>query len=87
MKTHVTLRRLGWRAAIAVSLVTFLSLPAAADEPKPDSTGEPGKVEDPLEDINRITSGFNSIVRGAVLNPLVDGYRAVTPQPVQEAIG
>lgn len=87
MKTHETLRRLGWRAAVAVSLVTFLSLPATADEPKPEPAGDSGKVEDPLEDINRITSGFNSIVRGAVLNPLVDGYRAVTPEPLQEAIG
>jgi len=58
------LRRRGWRAAVAVSLVTFLSLPAMADEPKPATDGEPGKVEDPLEDVNRFTSGFNSIVRG-----------------------
>jgi len=56
---------------VAVSLVTFLSLPATADEPKPEPAGDSGKVEDPLEDINRITSGFNSIVRGAVLNPLI----------------
>lgn len=87
MKMHGTLRRRGLRAAVAASLVTFLSLPATADEPKPGTDGEQGKVEDPLEDVNRLTSGFNSIVRGAVLNPLVDGYRAVTPQPLQDAIG
>jgi phospholipid-binding lipoprotein MlaA len=49
------------------------------------ATGEPG-VTDPLESLNRITSGFNAVVRDAVLNPLVDGYKAVTPQPLQSAI-
>ena len=87
MKTHGALRRLGWRAAVAVSFVGFLSWSATAEEQKPGAGGEPSQVEDPLEDVNRITSGFNNIVRGAILNPLVDGYRAVAPQPLQDAIG
>ena len=71
--------------------VSLLLQPAAADEkttpPKAPQAalGEPG-VNDPLESINRITSGFNAVVRDALLNPLVDGYKAVTPQPVQSAI-
>jgi phospholipid-binding lipoprotein MlaA len=65
--------------------------PAAAGEKTaptvaPQATpGEEG-VNDPLESINRITSGFNAVVRDAVLNPLVDGYKAVAPQPLQSAI-
>ncbi len=42
---------------------------------------------DPFEPINRFTSGFNRIVRGAILDPLVDGYQAVTPDALQEALG
>ncbi|MBI3113336.1 MAG: VacJ family lipoprotein [Rhodospirillales bacterium] len=81
--------------ACLLSLIGFgagvLLQPAAADDKTTPTkalqaaTGEPG-VNDPLEPINRITSGFNAVVRDAVLNPLVDGYKAVTPQPVQSAI-
>ena len=42
---------------------------------------------DPFETLNRFTFGFNSLVRGALIDPLIDGYQAVTPEPVQEAIG
>ena len=81
--------------ACLLSLIGFgtgvLLQPAAADDKTTPAkalqaaTSEPG-VNDPLEPINRVTSGFNAVVRDAVLNPLVDGYKAVTPQPVQSAI-
>jgi phospholipid-binding lipoprotein MlaA len=44
------------------------------------------KDDDPLEPINRVTSEFNSLFRGLILDPLVDGYKAVTPEGVQQAI-
>lgn len=44
------------------------------------------KDDDPLEPINRVTSGFNSMFRGLILDPLISGYKAVTPEGVQEAI-
>ena len=56
--------------------------PATAD---PKAAAAPG-VDDPLEQLNRVTSGFNAVVRDAVLDPLVTGYKAVTPQEMQEAI-
>lgn len=63
---------------------------AAGDNPpKPGEAkpaGESQAVDDPFESINRFTSSFNSVVRGVVVDPLVDGYQAVTPQPVQEAV-
>jgi len=81
--------------ASLISLIGFvvaaLPQPATADDktvpPKAAQAmpAEPG-ANDPLEPINRITSGFNAVVRDAVLNPLVDGYKAVTPEPVQSAI-
>jgi len=71
-------------AALAVSGPA--SFAVKADEAKtPKAAGE--KSEDPLETLNRFTSSFNRVVRDAIIDPLVDGYQAVTPQPVQDAIG
>jgi len=41
---------------------------------------------DPLEGLNRFTYGLNSVFRKAILDPLVTGYQAVTPDPVQEGL-
>jgi len=41
---------------------------------------------DPLEGLNRFTSGFNSIFRNIILDPLVSGYQAVTPEPIQDGL-
>lgn len=81
--------------ASVVSLMTLSAalLPqfAAADDKTtppqaPQAATESPAANDPLEPINRITSGFNQVVRGAILDPLVDGYKAVAPQPVQSAV-
>lgn len=55
---------------------------------QPVSAGEdnPNKVDDPFETINRFTSGFNAAFRQGIVDPLVDGYQAVAPQPLQEAV-
>jgi len=86
MTTHSPIRLV----AVAV-LMGLMAGPVLADEAPKKATGEPAKipekVDDPLEQLNRFTSGFNRIVRGALIDPLVDGYQAVTPQPVQDAIG
>jgi len=65
-----------------------LSAPAIAEDVPPQVQAEPTSgSDDPLESINRVTSGFNRVVRGAVIDPLVDGYQAVMPQFLQDAIG
>lgn len=76
------------------SLINSIAYPkyAHADVAK---NAQPSDVEaaaeleddDPFETLNRFTSGFNRIFRDAILDPLVDGYQAVTPEPLQEAIG
>ncbi|MFQ5765734.1 MAG: VacJ family lipoprotein [Rhodospirillales bacterium] len=65
--------------------------PAAAGDNPPAPTNPPAAeadqtVDDPLEPINRFTSGFNSVLREVVVDPLVDTYQAVTPEPMQEAV-
>ena len=76
--------RIGLGLATA-SMAAMLMVTASFDA---DETPQVGKAaEDPMEGINRITSGFNRVVRGAIVDPLVDGYQAVTPQFLQDAIG
>jgi len=70
-------------AATGVTL-TLVAFPAVADEEK--TTGEPAAISDPLEGLNRFTSGLNDFIRGLVIDPVVDVYQGVTPEPVQGAI-
>jgi phospholipid-binding lipoprotein MlaA len=74
---------------VTVAAAVFLATsPVLADEKKPvDQPSVTEKSDDPFENINRFTSGFNRVVRGALVDPLVDGYQAVTPQFLQNAIG
>lgn len=62
------------------------SQPAQAGEKEPAPPKDASAVDDPLESLNRVTSGFNSVIRSIVIDPLVDGYQAVTPEPIQEAV-
>jgi len=79
---RIIILALAFSASIALS--AGWSVPTVADETKPaDATA---KSNDPLESINRVTSEFNRFLRGLVIDPVVDGYQAVTPQPVQDAV-
>lgn len=69
---------------VAQTAIAGENLAPPSGEPK--AAGEIQAADDPLESINRITSGFNAVVRAVVIDPLVDGYQAVMPQPVQEAV-
>jgi phospholipid-binding lipoprotein MlaA len=46
------------------------------------STGD--QIYDPLETLNRYTFKFNDFVYMNVLQPIVDGYTAITPDPVEQ---
>ena len=75
------------RLFLFAGLGLFLAVqPAIAGEDKAKVADDAQERSDPFESINRVTSGFNAAVRGAIIDPLVDGYQAVTPQPVQEAV-
>jgi len=76
-------RRLVLTAGLGFFLVTGSAL---AGENTPPPAGDQQQAQDPLESINRVTSGFNSVVRGLIIDPIVDGYQAVTPEPMQEAV-
>lgn len=72
-----------FRAALVASAFlgfgAFLGVPAIASDPA-------ASPQDPLESVNRVTSEFNAALRKGFLDPLVEGYRAVTPMDMQKAI-
>lgn len=66
-------------AAIALAATCF-SGGAWADEASDTAPN------DPLETLNRFTSGFNSFLRKGFVDPAVDLYQFVTPDPLENAI-
>ncbi len=42
--------------------------------------------DDPLEPINRAVFNFNEVIDDNVLEPVAKGYRAITPDPVEDSV-
>ena len=42
--------------------------------------------DDPLEPINRAIFGFNEVIDDTLLEPVAKGYRAITPDPVENSV-
>ena len=76
----------GRLAVVAVMGLFLVAQPVVAGENSPPPAEEPQAANDPFEGISRVTFGFNAVVRGMIIDPLVDGYQAVTPDPIQEAV-
>ena len=61
--------------AAVVTLVVLLSLnPSHASE------------DDPLEPMNRVIFGFNEVIDDNILEPVAEGYRFITPDPVEDSV-
>ncbi len=61
--------------AAMVTLVVLLSLsPSHASE------------DDPLEPMNRVIFGFNEVIDDNILEPVAEGYRFITPDPVEDSV-
>lgn len=71
-------------AIILASVLAFGLPPASADETK--SSEQVEGVSDPLEAVNRWTSGLNDVLRLFVVDPVVGLYKEVTPESVQGAV-
>ena len=86
MSRYANIRASG-RLVLSAGLGFFLITGSAlAGENTPPPADDQQQVNDPLESLNRVTSGFNAGVRGLIIDPIVDGYQAVTPEPVQKAV-
>ncbi|MEQ8321710.1 MAG: VacJ family lipoprotein [Rhodospirillales bacterium] len=80
------LRRGGVAAVLAAALAGVPAGLAKADETTANTKVNAHENQDPLEGVNRVTSDFNRVLRNAVIDPLVDGYQYVTPEPMQQSI-
>jgi len=79
--------KVGRLLSISVVGLTLLTTAAHAESQEPVSSSTPETaVNDPLEPINRVTSGFNRIFRKIIADPLVSTYQAITPDPVEKAV-
>lgn len=69
-------------------VILILAAGGCASSPKQDDdkTGNNGSPEDPFESVNRITYQFNDTIDSYALKPVAKGYRAVTPDPVENGI-
>ena len=77
-------------SGIVMSVIITIG-PAQADQKKPAesptaSAETSQQVDDPLESLNRVTAGFNRIFRKTIADPLISGYQAITPEPLQKVI-
>ncbi len=81
-----SLKRLTLAALFAATLLSGGAGAALAEEKIPAAEAAEQGTSDPLEGINRVTSGFNRIFRKVVADPLISTYQAVTPDPVEQGI-
>ena len=49
-----------------------------------EEIAQAAQISDPLESINRYTFAFNDFVVLNLIDPLAEGYQAITPDPVEE---
>ena len=42
--------------------------------------------DDPLEPMNRVIFGFNEVIDDNILEPVAEGYRYITPDPVEDSV-
>ena len=60
-------------ASIVFTLLISSSISKASDD-------------DPLEPMNRAIFGFNEVVDDTILEPVAEGYRYITPDPIEDSI-
>ena len=76
----------GLRSTVLTLLLSgsLVAAPVQADEQT--AAGANNEVNDPLEALNRWTTGLNDVLRLFVVDPVVGIYKGVTPDAVQGAI-
>ena len=62
----------------------LLSGCASSDDPSVIDSGN--TIYDPYEEYNRSVTKFNQAVDHAVIYPVIEGYRTITPEPAREGL-
>jgi len=88
MKTQKFKGPLAWASLIGVLTVTTLTAQVrdltGDEEFYTSPVDESTNVYDPFESVNRFTFVFNDFVFSNTVQPLVDAYTAIAPDPVEE---
>jgi phospholipid-binding lipoprotein MlaA len=74
-----TIKSIARRAGLMPAIIGFCLISGCA-------TGPTANPTDPLEPFNRKMFAVNESVDKAVLKPVAQGYRAVTPQPIRTGV-
>ncbi len=74
------IKRLGKRSLLSNALLYGALTISAA------SLADEGRTNDPLEPLNRAIFSFNDSADKWLLKPIAQGYRAVTPDPVEQGV-
>ena len=89
MKTQKFKRPLAWASLIGMLTVSTLTAQVrnlTEDEAFfYEEVDEGADVYDPFESVNRFTFEFNDFVFSNTIQPLVDAYTAITPDPLEES--
>jgi phospholipid-binding lipoprotein MlaA len=74
-------------AAAAVTVVVLLQGCASTASPNASNMASDRGGSDPFESMNRVTATFNAGLDAAVVKPLAQAYKFVTPQPIRMMVG
>ena len=72
--------------SLALILLSTIALGACSNMQKGEVIDAGNVIYDPYEDINRKVMDFNVAVDHAIINPIVIGYRTVTPKPARTGL-
>ncbi len=87
MKTYKSKLLFASVALFGLAPVSFLSAQdsyLAEEDFYNEEVSSDSSIYDPLESVNRYTFEFNDFVYMNLLQPVVDGYTAITPDPIEE---
>ena len=72
---------------LQISAFCLLGLSMAACSTSKTSYNTGGtQISDPFEGANRMTFAFNTAVDDAVIEPIIEGYRMITPKPARTGL-
>jgi phospholipid-binding lipoprotein MlaA len=74
-------------AATAIAVVVVLQGCASTASPNASNMASDRGGSDPFESLNRVTSTFNAGVDAALVKPLAQVYKFVTPPPIRMMVG
>jgi phospholipid-binding lipoprotein MlaA len=74
-------------AAIAITVVVLLQGCASTASPNASNMASDRGGSDPFESMNRVTSTFNAGIDAALVKPLAQAYKFVTPPPIRMMVG